>query len=101
MPTIVESCLCLRMSQPAVQFAFCWTALPSWEPAEDEAVVLFETEGKGSGKKLVLGSNFPYEVYLDGVFAGDGGHRCVPPGLLTTKSGTRRRRRASPSACIG
>lgn len=39
-----------------------------------EAFVLFVTTG---GRTLALGSNLAYEVWLDGVFAGDGGHRCV------------------------
>lgn len=45
---------------------------PGSGPPED--FVLFETDG---GRELTLASNCPYEVWLDGVFAGDGGHRSV------------------------
>ncbi|MDY6993035.1 MAG: hypothetical protein SVR94_10600 [Pseudomonadota bacterium] len=45
----------------------CWFKHP-------EAVLLFVTQG---GSTLTLASNYPYEVWLDGHFIGDGGFRCV------------------------
>lgn len=39
-----------------------------------EAFVLFAARGR---RTLRLASNLAYEVWLDGRFAGDGGHRCV------------------------
>jgi hypothetical protein len=51
-----------------------WGLWPREPPAGPEAVLRFETSG---GRSLVLASNLPYELWLDGVFVGDGGHRCV------------------------
>jgi hypothetical protein len=39
-----------------------------------EAALRFSTAG---GRPLTIASNLPYEVWLDGVFLGDGGQRCV------------------------
>lgn len=39
-----------------------------------EKILVFETIG---GRPLTLVSNYPYELWLDGQFAGDGGHRCT------------------------
>ena len=52
--------------------------LPS-SAASPEQVLLFESAG---GRPLTLASNCPYEVWLDGRFAGDGGHRCAPGEAL-------------------
>lgn len=52
-------------------YSFFW---PS-KKFPQEAVILFTTDG---GLPLSLVSNYPYEVWLDGVFIGDGGHRCAP-----------------------
>ncbi len=41
----------------------------------DEQLFLLQTPG---GRPLELGCNFPYEVWCDGEFAGDGGWRCAP-----------------------
>jgi hypothetical protein len=41
---------------------------------QTEAVLLFVTQG---GDMLKLASNYPYEVWMDGEFVGDGGFRCV------------------------
>jgi hypothetical protein len=49
----------------------CATA-PEW-------VLLFESAG---GRPLTLASNCPYELWRDGRFVGDGGHRCVPGEVL-------------------
>lgn len=42
---------------------------------ESEVILCFKSTG---GQILSLISNYPYELWLDGVFIGDGGHRCVP-----------------------
>jgi hypothetical protein len=34
------------------------------------------------GRPLTLVSNYPYELWLDGRFVGDGGHRCAPGEAL-------------------
>ncbi len=39
-----------------------------------ERIYNFTTTG---GEPLTLASNFPYEVWVDGKFIGDGGHRCA------------------------
>jgi hypothetical protein len=39
-----------------------------------EKIILFESSG---GRSLTLASNYPYELWLDGCFVGDGGHRCT------------------------
>lgn len=46
---------------------------PGSGPPED--FLLFST---GGGRPVVLASNCPYELWLDGRFVGDGGHRSVP-----------------------
>ncbi len=51
-----------------------WPVEEDWAGDSPEKLVVFEAEGGGP---LVVASNFPYEVWLDGRFAGDGGHRCV------------------------
>jgi hypothetical protein len=45
----------------------------------EECVLLWRTAG---GRRLRLASNYPYEVWLDRVFAGDGGLRCAPGEAL-------------------
>ncbi len=45
----------------------------------EECVLLWRTSG---GRMLRLASNYPYEVWFDGVFAGDGGLRCAPGEAL-------------------
>lgn len=44
-----------------------------------EQIFLLEAPG---GKPLTLVSNYPYELWLDGMFIGDGGHRCTPGEAL-------------------
>jgi hypothetical protein len=44
-----------------------------------ELVLLFSTPG---GRELRLASNYPYELWLDDRFAGDGGLRCSPGEAL-------------------
>lgn len=54
---------------------FVWPSHgPRAREGEPEAFVLFAARG---GRTLRLGSNLAYEVWLDGTFVGDGGHRCV------------------------
>jgi hypothetical protein len=50
-----------------------------WGWRVEERVLLWRTAG---GRTLRLASNYPYEVWLDGVFAGDGGWRCAPGEVL-------------------
>lgn len=54
-----------------------------WPPGggrgPEERVLLWRTAG---GRILRLASNYPYEVWIDGVFAGDGGLRCAPGEVL-------------------
>lgn len=38
-----------------------------------EMILLFESSGN---RVLTLSSNYPYEIWIDGVFLGNGGHRC-------------------------
>jgi hypothetical protein len=45
----------------------------------EERVFLWRTAG---GRTLRLASNYPYEIWLDRVFAGDGGVRCAPGEAL-------------------
>jgi hypothetical protein len=59
-----------------------WPALAVEPAAGSERILLFETAG---GRPLTLASNCPYEVWLDGRFAGDGGHRCVPGEALADR----------------
>jgi hypothetical protein len=47
-----------------------------------EQIVWFESTG---GRALTLVSNFPYELWLDGRFVGDGGHRCAPGEALADR----------------
>src|SRR5262245_52546171 len=49
---------------------------PGFSP---ERILLLESTG---GRPLTLVSNYPYELWLDGRFAGDGGHRCAPGEAL-------------------
>jgi hypothetical protein len=44
-----------------------------------EKILIFESSG---GRPLTLASNYPYELWLDGCFVGDGGHRCAPSEAL-------------------
>lgn len=44
-----------------------------------EKILIFESCG---GRPLTLASNYPYELWLDGCFVGDGGHRCAPGEAL-------------------
>ncbi|HYT95025.1 MAG TPA: hypothetical protein VEL76_40285 [Gemmataceae bacterium] len=44
-----------------------------------EVVLLCSTRG---GRLLRLASNYPYELWLDGTFVGDGGLRCAPGEAL-------------------
>jgi len=59
-----------------------WLADPGPLLEVPEAVLRFETPG---GRGLVLASNLPYELWLDGVFLGDGGHRCVQGEALADR----------------
>jgi hypothetical protein len=52
----------------------------------EERVLLWRTPPGGT---LRLASNYPYEVWLDGVFAGDGGLRCAPGEVLLDEWDTR------------
>ncbi len=58
---------------------FLWPR--AWDAAaeEPEVALLFEARAR---REIRVASNFPYEVWLDGAFAGDGGHRCVPGEAL-------------------
>ncbi|NJR64186.1 MAG: hypothetical protein HC772_00780 [Leptolyngbyaceae cyanobacterium CRU_2_3] len=47
-----------------------------------EQILWFESIG---GRALTLASNFPYELWLDGRFVGDGGHRCAPGEALSDR----------------
>ncbi|HKQ73522.1 MAG TPA: hypothetical protein VJ810_07345 [Blastocatellia bacterium] len=53
------------------------------EPAalgsDPERILALESAG---GRPLTLVSNYPYELWLDGRFVGDGGHRCAPGEAL-------------------
>jgi hypothetical protein len=44
-----------------------------------EKIIIFESSG---GRPLTLASNYPYELWLDNCFVGDGGHRCTPGEAL-------------------
>ena len=44
-----------------------------------EKILIFESSG---GRPLTLASNYPYELWLDNCFVGDGGHRCTPGEAL-------------------
>ena len=54
-----------------------------WWPKEQfeqpETILYFRILG---GKPLSLISNYPYEVWIDGKFIGDGGYRCIPGEVL-------------------
>jgi Bacterial alpha-L-rhamnosidase 6 hairpin glycosidase domain len=56
-----------------------WSALKSPLDSTPEKILIFESVG---GRPLTLASNYPYELWLDGCFIGDGGHRCVPGEAL-------------------
>ncbi len=57
--------------------ALLWPeSIPGSDP---ERILLFESTG---GRPLTLVSNYPYELWLDGRFVGDGGHRCAPGEAL-------------------
>jgi hypothetical protein len=45
----------------------------------EERVLLWRTAG---GRTLRLASNYPYEIWFDGIIAGDGGLRCAPGEVL-------------------
>jgi hypothetical protein len=47
--------------------------------SDPERILALESAG---GRPLTLVSNFPYELWLDGRFVGDGGHRCAPGEAL-------------------
>jgi hypothetical protein len=53
---------------------------PRAAPGSDpERILLLNSVG---GRPLTLVSNYPYELWLDGRFRGDGGHRCTPGEAL-------------------
>jgi hypothetical protein len=56
-----------------------WPALKSPLGSTPEKILIFESCG---GRPLTLASNYPYELWLDGHFIGDGGHRCTPGEAL-------------------
>jgi hypothetical protein len=56
-----------------------WPLLSTSPDRIPERILLFETAG---GRPLTLASNYPYELWLDGQFVGDGGHRCAPGEAL-------------------
>jgi hypothetical protein len=56
-----------------------WVAAPEVLATSPEKILRFESSG---GRPLTLVSNYPYELWLDGVFVGDGGHRCTPGEAL-------------------
>ena len=56
-----------------------WPSLSTSPGQPPERVLLFESAG---GRPLTLASNCPYELWLDGRFVGDGGHRCAPGEAL-------------------
>ena len=56
-----------------------WPSLSTAPGQPPERVLLFESAG---GRPLTLASNCPYELWLDGRFVGDGGHRCAPGEAL-------------------
>jgi hypothetical protein len=47
--------------------------------SDPERILVLESAG---GRPLTLVSNYPYELWLDGRFVGDGGHRCAPGEAL-------------------
>jgi hypothetical protein len=49
---------------------------------DPERVLILDSAG---GRPLTLVSNYPYELWLDGRFAGDGGHRCAPGEALADR----------------
>jgi hypothetical protein len=51
-----------------------WLGSPEVLETCAERILRFESRG---GRSLTLVSNYPYELWLDGVFIGDGGHRCT------------------------
>lgn len=64
---------------PAGAGTMVWPTPDTGDFIDPERILLFESTG---GRPLVLASNYPYELWLDGHFAGDGGHRCVPGEAL-------------------
>jgi hypothetical protein len=56
-----------------------WPAPKSTLNSAPEQILIFESVG---GRPLTLASNYPYELWLDGCFIGDGGHRCAPGEAL-------------------
>lgn len=48
-------------------------------PAVEEQILLWTTQGK---KRFRLASNYPYELWYDNEFIGDGSLRCAPGEVL-------------------
>jgi hypothetical protein len=57
-----------------------WLASAEALENSSEKILRFESPG---GRPLTLVSNYPYELWLDGVFVGDGGHRCTDGEALS------------------
>jgi hypothetical protein len=62
--------------------AWQWPLLSPSPGRSPERILAFESAG---GLPLTLASNCPYELWLDGRFVGDGGHRCVPGEALADR----------------
>lgn len=54
---------------------YLWPELSIGYDHQAEVILLFRVQG---GRVLKLASNYPYGIYLDDKFIGDGGHRCAP-----------------------
>jgi hypothetical protein len=63
----------------AADATWLWPSSIAGPGQPPERILLFESAG---GRSLTLASNYPYELWLDGRFVGDGGHRCVPGEAL-------------------
>jgi hypothetical protein len=59
-----------------------WPAPNPTLDSTPEKILIFESHG---GRPLTLASNYPYELWLDGCFVGDGGHRCTPGEAIADK----------------
>ena len=72
----------LRLREAVPANGTFWPIFADVTAIGPESILLFETAG---GRPLTLASNYPYEVWLDGQFVGDGGHRCVPGQALADR----------------
>src|SRR5262245_4968526 len=98
MPPPREAIMSLFRELVVASAELLWPVLGDSHGRPAERVLVFECAG---GRPLTLASNCPYELWLDGRFVGDGGHR-VSRGKPWPTTGRRRPRRlSSRSASTG